>query len=79
MSYSETIQALKDFTAAKRRLDRATKEWDDRRHELEDRRDRRFRFSLWGSDHIGEFAREFLSAHNAYERLGEKSAESEVC
>jgi hypothetical protein len=74
MIYSETIAALKDFTAAQRRLDAATKQWDDYRYALSPQFDvetgRHTFFFLVKSEFIGEIAREFLSAHNAYERLG---------
>ena len=73
MSYFETIAALKDFTAAQRRLDAATKRWDDYRYTLNDQFDPNcgpMFFFLVKSEFIGEVAQEFLSAYNAYDRLG---------
>jgi hypothetical protein len=71
MSYFETIAALKDFTAAQRRLDAAEKVWDDSRWALNDQYDgEKFQFCfIMGSDYLGAKAREFLSAYNAYDRL----------
>ena len=67
MNYFETIAALKDFTAAQRRLDAATEAWDRNRYTLKGK----FQFCfLVKSEYIGSLAQEFLSAHNAYERLG---------
>ena len=71
MSYQETIAALKDFTAAQRRLDAAEKVWDDSRWALNDQYDGQ-KFQFWfimDSDYLGAKAREFLSAYNAYDRL----------
>ena len=71
MSYFETIAALKDFTAAQRRLDAAEKVWDDSRWALNDQYDgEKFQFCfIMDSDYLGAKAREFLSAYNAYDRL----------
>ena len=67
MSYQETIAALKDFTTAQRRLDAATEEWDRNRYTLKGK----FQFCfLVKSEYIGSLAQEFLSAYNAYDRLG---------
>ena len=72
MSYQETIAALKDFTAAQRRLDAATEAWDRNRYTLNDQFvEGKFQFCfLIKPEYIGSLAQEFLSAHNAYERLG---------
>jgi hypothetical protein len=72
MSYSETIAALKDFTAAQHRLDAAAKKWDDVRFNLFPQYEEGvFRYCfLVKPEYIGDAAQEFLSAHNAYERLG---------
>ena len=71
MSYFETIAALKDFTAAQRRLDAAEKVWDDSRWALNDQYDgEKFQFCfIMDPDYLGAKAREFLSAYNAYDRL----------
>lgn len=73
MSYHETIAALKDFTAAQRRLDSAEKAWDDCRYGLYPQLDPDaggFKvYFFFKSEYLGSAAQEFLSAHNAYERL----------
>ena len=77
MSYHETVVALKDFRAADRRLDEAAEQWDYYRSLLCPQYDgERFSFtSLWVKPEvIGNAAQEFLSAYNAYKRLGERGA-----
>jgi hypothetical protein len=79
VSYSETIQALKDFTVAQRRLAAATKSWDDSRYVLHPQPDPNSYASAFicyfiDSDFLGGIAQEFLSAYNAYERLGKPHA-----
>lgn len=72
--YRETILALKHFTDARRRLDAATDTWDNCRHRLLPQLDidagKNTFFFIYKSEYLGEAAREFLSAHNAYRELG---------
>lgn len=74
MIYSETIAALKNFTAAQRRLDSAEKVWDDCRYSLCPQLDPDaggFKlYFFFNSEYLGSAAQEFLSAYNAYDRLG---------
>jgi len=66
--YRETILALKHFMDARRRLDAAERIWDNYRPVFNNPHPE-IRFGL-KSEYLGEVAREFLSAHNAYKRLG---------
>jgi len=71
--YRQTVLALKHFTDARRRLDTAEERWDHDRYVLRDKSSltivAQF-FRTLTSDSLGEVAREFLSAHNAYKELG---------
>jgi len=69
-TYSETIRALKDYDKAKKRLADAEVHWFKFIRYLEyPITPFNYGFAI-PSTYIGEIAQEFLSAHNAYERLG---------
>ena len=68
--YRETILALKHFTDTRRRLDAATDAWDRCRHGVAPSNSLMNDFYTYKSEYLGEAAREFLSAHNAYRELG---------